>query len=174
MTKPTESLPHLPLERALFVMGIACSMFFDGIVLHQLLQWHHLGSNLRAPDTVRNLQWNTLLNGLFHGAAWIVAIWGVWLLSCAARSDANSSAGRVPRALTIGAFVAGWGSFNIVENIINHFILQAHHVREGTPYTMLYDIGFLAALGFVPALLGVYLLHQGRAQTFTSSRATAP
>lgn len=164
MTKQPESSFHQSLERALFVLGVGCSMFFDGIVLHQLLQWHHLGSHLHPPNTVRNLQWNTLLDGLFHGAAWIVAIWGVWLLARALRSGTNKGVGRAPRALTVGAFVAGWGSFNIVENILNHFILQAHHVREGTPYTLAYDIGFLVLLGFVPTILGVWLLRRGREQ----------
>ncbi len=163
MTKPAEPLSYQPSERALFVIGVGCSMFFDGIVLHQLLQWHHMGSNLHPPNTVRNLQWNTLLDGLFHGAAWIVTLWGVWLLARAARLEAKESA---PRALTIGAFVAGWGSFNVVENILNHFILQVHHVREGTPYTLAYDVGFLILFGFVPTILGVWLLRRGRQQAF--------
>lgn len=66
MTKPTEPFSHRPSERALFVMGVGCSMFFDGIVLHQLLQWHHLGSSLHLPNTVRNLQWNTLLGRISY------------------------------------------------------------------------------------------------------------
>lgn len=37
MTKPTEPFSHQPSEHALFVLGVGCSMFFDGIVLHQLL-----------------------------------------------------------------------------------------------------------------------------------------
>ena len=40
--------------------------FFDGIILHQLLQWHHMLSNIYPPDTVSNLQHNTLWDGVFH------------------------------------------------------------------------------------------------------------
>jgi uncharacterized membrane protein len=42
----------------------------------------------------------------------------------------------------IGAKLMGWGIFNLVEGIIDHHILQIHHVRTG-PDAALWDIGFL-------------------------------
>ena len=149
----------LKAERALFVLGVAFSMFFDGIVLHQLLQWHHLASHTHPTDTLSNLKFNTLVDGLFHSAAWIVALWGVWLLMQSARHGSLQIA---PRTLLGGAFIAGWGAFNVVENIINHFILQVHHVRENVPNVWTYDVVFLIVMGFLPLIVGVQMLKRGR------------
>ena len=35
------------------VLGFALGGFFDGIVLHQILQWHHLLSLVPAVDSIR-------------------------------------------------------------------------------------------------------------------------
>ena len=43
------------------LFGLGLGGFFDGIVLHQLLQWHHMLSSFGYPaDNVRNLEINTL------------------------------------------------------------------------------------------------------------------
>ena len=38
--------------------------------------------------------------------------------------------------------VAGWGSFNVVEGLVDHYLLNLHHVRPG-PNQARYDIVFL-------------------------------
>jgi uncharacterized membrane protein len=38
--------------------------------------------------------------------------------------------------------LAGWGLFNVVEGIVNHYLLNLHHVRPG-PNQSMYDVGFL-------------------------------
>jgi uncharacterized membrane protein len=48
-------------------LGLGLGRFFDGIVLHQILQWHHMLSAIEPVDTVRGLEINTLGDGLFHG-----------------------------------------------------------------------------------------------------------
>jgi uncharacterized membrane protein len=151
----------LGAERTLFTLGVAFSMFFDGIVLHQLLQWHHLASHTHPPRNLSDLQFNTLLDGLFHAGAWVVALWGVWMLIHNAKRGAFLHA---PRRLLFGAFIAGWGAFNVVENIINHFILQVHHVRENVPNVWTYDVVFLALLGFAPLLIGIKMIKNARAE----------
>jgi uncharacterized membrane protein len=45
--------------------------------------------------------------------------------------------------LLIGGLLAGWGTFNVVEGIVDHNLLQIHHVRPG-PGELLYDLGFLS------------------------------
>ena len=45
---------------AAVVLGIGLGGLLDGIVVHQILQWHHLVSNPIPPDTVGNLELNTL------------------------------------------------------------------------------------------------------------------
>lgn len=43
--------------------------------------------------------------------------------------------------------------FNFFEGIINHHILQIHHVRPGSPDELLYDIGF-DVFGLLMIILG--------------------
>lgn len=160
VTTPTRSWRDtLGAERTLFTLGVAFSMFFDGIVLHQLLQWHHLASHTHPPRNLSNLQFNTLLDGLFHAGAWVVALWGVWMLIQNAKRGTFLHA---PRPLLVGAFIAGWGAFNVIENILNHFILQVHHVRENVPNVWTYDIVFLVLLVFAPLLIGVKMIKSAR------------
>jgi uncharacterized membrane protein len=49
------------------LFGLGLGGFFDGIVLHQILQWHHMltSAGYRA-DSVHNLEVNTLWDGIFH------------------------------------------------------------------------------------------------------------
>jgi uncharacterized membrane protein len=42
----------------------------------------------------------------------------------------------------VAAMVAGWGMFNVVEGLLNHYVFNLHHVRPG-PNQATYDIAFL-------------------------------
>jgi uncharacterized membrane protein len=107
-------------------------------VFHQLLQWHHMVSTPVPPDSVANLQVNTLLDGAFHATTWVVTVVGVWLLLRAAAGHRLSGAWRV----LAGGMLAGWGGFNLVEGVVDHYVLGIHHVRPG-PDAALYDAAFL-------------------------------
>ena len=72
------------------------------------------------------------------------------------------------RVLLCG-LLAGWGSFNIVEGLIDHHILGIHHVRQG-PDELLYDIVFLI-WGAVMLVFGAYLL---RARPEAAARSGPP
>jgi uncharacterized membrane protein len=120
------------------VLGLGLGGFFDGIVLHQILQWHHLVSEPYPPATLENLELNTLMDGLFHAVTYLFTVVGLMLLWRAVHG-----AERIPPSrVLIGAILVGWGIFNLVEGIVNHHILQLHHVRPGENQ-MLWDIGFL-------------------------------
>ena len=68
------------------LLGLGLGGFVDGIVLHQVLQWHHLLTSAGFPaTTVANLELNTLADGLFHATTWIVTVAGLALLWEAAR-----------------------------------------------------------------------------------------
>ena len=123
--------------RAGILLGLGLGGFFDGIVLHQILQWHHMVSTPLPPVTVEDLETNTLADGLFHAAAWMLTVIG--LLTLLVGGD-DHVPGRVRRVL--GGLLIGWGGFNLVEGIIDHHLLGLHHVRPG-PDEALYDIGFL-------------------------------
>jgi uncharacterized membrane protein len=56
-----------PFVTSGIVLGVAVAGFFDGIVFHQLLQWHHMLSATHwSTETVNGLEVNTLADGAFH------------------------------------------------------------------------------------------------------------
>ena len=138
-TRAARRPPGGRLTFATTVLGIALGGLFDGIVFHQILQWHHLVSSRVPVTTVADLEVNTLADGLFHAAAWIVALVGVWMLWAAGAERHRPGGGRI----LVGGLIAGWGAFNLVEGIVDHYVLQIHHVRSG-PDQALYDAAFLA------------------------------
>jgi uncharacterized membrane protein len=83
-------------------------------VLHQVLQWHHLLSAHVPPDSISNLELNTLADGLFHLAAWLVTVAAVFLLWRAWRRGDGLS-----WVTLIGGLLAGWGAFNLVEGLVD-------------------------------------------------------
>jgi uncharacterized membrane protein len=147
----------------LFWLGLGG--FFDGIVLHQVLQWHHMlsstdtdniGLPYHPPDTVAGLELNTVWDGLFHAFSWLMVLIGLALLY---RRLAGSG-GRIPGSGALWGWVlVGWGLFNIVEGVTNHHVLAIHHVRGGAGQ-LWWDLGFLA-FGAVLVLLG-WLLQRAR------------
>src|SRR4051794_24494708 len=147
------------LLRAALVLGIGLGGFFDGIAFHQLLQWHHMLSSRVPPDTVPNLELNTLLDGAFHASTWVITVVGVWLLLRANGAQHVENAGRV----LIGGIVAGWGAFNVVEGLIDHYLLGLHHVRSG-PDEALYDAAFLI-WGAIFVAVGWWLVRAGRRES---------
>ncbi len=144
--------------RPLVLTGFGLGAFLDGIVLHQVLQWHHLVDRRRSADDLAGLEANTLADGLFHLVSWLLVLVGVlWI----ARSRADLRA--VPWRGLVGPLLVGWGLFNITDQLLFHLLLAAHHIRPGE-HEQLYDWGY-TALGALLVLVGVRL-----AQDRTSAR----
>ena len=126
-----------------FVLGLGLGGFIDGIVLHQILQWHHMltGDNGGEPmDTVAGLETNTLVDGLFHMATWILVVAASVLLVRAWQRGELAP----PWRMHVGLILAGWGVFNLVEGLIDHQLLGIHHVRDDLGAPLGWDLGFLA------------------------------
>jgi uncharacterized membrane protein len=149
--------------RALGVLlGIGLGGFVDGIVLHQILQWHHLLSSTDAhpPTTVAGLETNTLWDGLFHAATWVAVAIGLYLLWRRTTAWRWAISGRA----FVGWLLVGWGLFNLVEGVVDHQILGLHHVREGAGVDeTAWDLGFLA-FGLLLALGGWLLARSAEAR----------
>lgn len=118
--------------------GLGLGGFFDGIALHQLLQWHHLVSSVDPVTTVAGLERNTLGDGLFHAASYLFTVAGLFLLWSVARRRHEAW----PAGLLVGTLLIGWGVFNLLEGTVDHHLLRIHHVRPG-PNQLAYDLAFL-------------------------------
>jgi uncharacterized membrane protein len=139
------------------VLGLGLGGFMDGIALHQIAQWHNMGSAVLPPATMDAMSQNMVWDGWFHLATWTITLAGVYMLWSEGRS------GRLPltaRVLT-GQLVFGWGAFNLVEGVINHHLLEVHHVRDIPIHVPLYDWLFLA-LGGVALAIAWGLMQPGR------------
>ena len=139
------------------LLGIGLGGFVDGIVLHQVLQWHNMVSNWYPPTTMETMSFNMVWDGIFHVFVWIVTLIGALLLwSAAFHCDV------IPSLQTfVGQLVLGWGLFNLVEGIINHQILAVHYVRQVPNYTV-YNLTFLAVGGVLFIVAGWALMRAGR------------
>ncbi|GII75827.1 membrane protein [Sphaerisporangium rufum] len=157
-----KAAPGIALPGA--VLGVGLGGFVDGILLHQVFQWHHMlsstdtdniGVRYYPPGTVPGLQMNTLWDGLFHVVTWLAVLTGLGLLY----SRVAHARGRVWRSRALWGWVlVGWGLFNLAEGIIDHHLLGIHHVRGG-PYQTWWDLGFLVLGALLVA--GGWLLRRG-------------
>jgi uncharacterized membrane protein len=143
---------------ASFVMGLGLGGFIDGIVLHQILQWHHMltGDNGGEPmDTVAGLETNTLADGFFHMTTWVLVLVATSLFVNAWRRGELAP----PWRAYLGLLLAGWGVFNLVEGLIDHQLLGIHHVRDDLGAPLGWDLGFLA-FGALLVVAGAVLARQ--------------
>ncbi len=121
--------------------GIGLGGFVDGIVLHQILQWHHMVSatDEHPMTTLAGLEVNTLADGFFHVVSWMFVV-GASIVTLAQWRQ-----GRLAPSWSfhLGGVLTGWGVFNLVEGLVDHQILGVHHVRDDLGGPLAWDIGFL-------------------------------
>jgi uncharacterized membrane protein len=138
------------------LIGVGMGGFVDGIVLHQILQWHNMVSNWVPPTTMEAMKVNMIWDGIFHAFVWLVTFAGIFLLWRAAHQREE-----IPSLQSfVGQLILGWGLFNLIEGIINHQILGLHYVRQVSNYTA-YNLTFLA-VGVLFILIGWLLIKAGR------------
>lgn len=138
----------VPLATAATVLGIGMGGFVDGIVLHQILQWHEMLSSKIPPNNLVAKSVNMFWDGIFHAFCLLVVLAGVVMLWKVGRRPDADRGGH----LLWGGLLAGWGVFNILEGIMDHHLLKLHNVRETTDHVAAWNFGFL---GFSVLLLGV-------------------
>lgn len=129
-----------PLTAAGTVIGIGMGGFFDGILFHQIFQIHNMLSAKVPTDTLVGAKVNMVWDGLFHAVVWVATVIGIAMLWRAVkRSDVLLSC----RAF-LGSALLGFGLFNLIEGIIDHHILNIHHVYERAGLSV-WDYVFLAS-----------------------------
>ena len=129
--------------------------FLDGIVFHQILQWHQMLSSWIPSVDLVSSKVNMVWDGLFHALTWMTTFAGIVLLWRAAiRAD-------VPRSSRVlgGSMAMGWGAFNGVEGLVDQ-VLGVHHVHPGAGQ-LGWDLAFLAS-GVLLVALGVVVIHAGK------------
>lgn len=149
-----------PLVRAGTLLGAGMGGFIDGIVFHQILQLHNMMSAKIPVDDLNSAKENMVWDGYFHAGVFAITVLGlVTLFRAGARRDVPWS-GRV----LAGAWVFGWGLFNVIEGTVNHLILNTHHLLEYTAPNeqRMAEFVFLGA-SVLLMLIGWGLIRSGKA-----------
>ena len=98
-----------------FTLGFAFGAFFDGILLHQVLQWHHLLSLVQG-DLYRDIRVQILADGLFHAAAYLLATGGLVLLWGGGRA-------RPADRIVLGWAVLGFAAWQFADVTLVHWAI---------------------------------------------------
>ncbi|MDO9709120.1 DUF2243 domain-containing protein [Paracraurococcus lichenis] len=123
------------------LLGFALGGFLDGILLHQVLQWHHLLSGWIPGGTLDLERLQVWWDGLFHAAHYLVLALGLALLW--------GGGGAIPA----GWFAIGFGAWHVLDAVVNHWALGLHRIRQDSPQPLLWDLVFFA-LGLAAIGLG--------------------
>src|SRR3954454_16857272 len=117
------------------ILGFALGGFFDGILLHQVLQWHHFLSLARG-EQYTDIRMQILADGLFHVAVYVITALALWLLWRRGQSRPGD------RILLAWAAI-GFGIWQLSDVVIFHWIIGIHNIRVGVPNPFLWDVGLL-------------------------------
>ncbi|WP_079506072.1 DUF2243 domain-containing protein [Mesobacillus jeotgali] len=139
-----------------FILGFGFMGSMDGIIFHQLLQWHSVVMETTRPGQI-------VSDGIFHFGVTVALVAGGILLWLAGRPTEVSKG----ISKLIANFLIGAGVFNLVEGIVNHHIVQIHRVKPGDPNAIMYDLAFLG-LGLLLVITGK--LIRGKASVSTISK----
>lgn len=124
-----------------FLLGVGLAGLLDGIVFHQLLEWHHFVS-ARTGDA----RTNVLADGAFHLGAWIATFLGVAL--------AWRHRTVLPGRSLVAAAVAGAAAFNLLDVVVNHFLLRVHTLHPSG--SLVYEGAFV----LLNVAVGAYAWHR--------------
>jgi uncharacterized membrane protein len=129
-----------PLATAGMAIGIGMGGFVDGIVFHQIFQIHNMLSGRIPTDTLVGAKVNMVWDGLFHAMVWIATAIGIALLWRAVKRPDVLLSGKA----LFGSILLGYGLFNLIEGLVDHHILNVHHVYERWGQSV-WDYVFLAS-----------------------------
>jgi uncharacterized membrane protein len=100
-----------------------------------------------------------LWDGLFYAFTWSVTLLGILMLWGAMQYYIERGT-RLPTTKSfVGALAFGWGTFNIIEGVIDHHLLALHNVKE-VPNPIPWNVGFLVIGGRLLIAVGLLLMRK--------------
>ncbi len=135
-------------------LGFSLGGFFDGILLHQILQWHHLLSGLEGSGDIRM---QVIADGVFHALMYVVAAVGLFLVWRGRAALGLPTAGRTVASTGL----IGFGVWHVVDTLLSHWITGIHRIRQDSEIPLFWDLVWLVAFGIVPLAIGWLLKPRG-------------
>lgn len=145
------------LPWAAYLLGFALGGFFDGILLHQVLQWHHLLVNVQGA-LFQDLRVQILADGLFHALMYVIGVIGLWKLWQARAELSRPGAG----PLLLGNVFIGFGAWHILDGILSHWILQIHRIRVDAENVLFWDLSWFFVFGVAFVIVGRLVRKRAR------------
>ncbi|WP_137391856.1 DUF2243 domain-containing protein [Rhodoligotrophos defluvii] len=142
---------------AAYLLGFALGGFFDGILLHQILQWHHL---LSLVEGVGDLRAQVIYDGLFHALMYVIGLAGLILL-LGARQELRTLPGS---GILVGSALIGFGAWHVADAVLSHWLLGIHRIKLDSPNPLLWDLFWFVLFGLLPIALGWQLRNQAQAR----------
>lgn len=146
--------PACPDRRFLWsaqLLGFSLGGFFDGILLHQVLQWHHLLSGVQST-AVQDLRVQLLADGLFHLLMYVLAVIALVVLWTTPRKPVAPT-GR----LLLGNAMIGFGIWHVLDAVVSHWLLGIHRIRMDSPDPLLWDLAWVLVFGVLMLIGGLAL-----------------
>jgi uncharacterized membrane protein len=137
------------------LLGFAMGGFFDGILLHQILQWHHLLSLVDSP-LVDDIRTQILADGLFHALMYLIAAAGLCVLW---RTHGELSESNAARRFLAYALI-GFGVWNVLDAVLFHWILQIHRIRIDSDSPLTWDLIWFFVFGIAFIIAGWILIKK--------------
>jgi uncharacterized membrane protein len=136
------------------LVGISLGGLFDGILLHQVLQWHHLLS-LVESQSVQDIRTQIMADGLFHVLMYVLACIGLLLLWRSNRSHAQARSSAL-----LGITLLGFSIWQFVDVILFHWIFRIHRIRVDVDNPLVWDVGWMLVFGLPTAAASLWLLSR--------------
>lgn len=149
-----------------YLLGFALGGFFDGILLHQILQWHHLLLGIQAGPFA-DLRTQILADGLFHLLMYVLALAGLCLLWRARQAPELSTRS------VLGAGLIGFGAWHVIDAVVSHWILGIHRIKMDSPNPLAWDLFWFVVFGLAPLMFGLLVRARAQSQPPASRGAAA-
>ncbi|WP_114571803.1 DUF2243 domain-containing protein [Exiguobacterium flavidum] len=128
-----------------FLFGVGLVAFFDEVVFHQLLHWHHFYDKSTTDAGL-------VSDGLFHAFSWFATVGSLFMLA-----DLRRRLAWWKERWIAGVFL-GVGVFQLYDGIVQHKLLELHQIRYGVeilPYDLAWNIS-----AFLLIIIGIVLLRR--------------
>nr|WP_157184308.1 DUF2243 domain-containing protein [Evansella cellulosilytica] len=140
------------------LFGLGLIAFFDEVVFHQLLRWHHF-----YDQSTTDL--GLISDGLFHAFSWFATIGGLFLFADLRRRNAFQML-----KWWSGVFI-GAGFFQLYDGIIQHKLMRIHQIRY-VENVIVYDLTWnIVAVAMI--IIGLILYTKSRRKDNLSKGATS-
>jgi uncharacterized membrane protein len=146
---PATAVADKKLRWAGIWLGFAMGGFFDGILLHQILQWHHLLSAIQT-GALASLRTQVTIDGWFHALMYVIAALGLWNLY-----RYRSRTGIAPDFSVIWPrFWMGFGVWHIIDAVFSHWITGIHRIKMDSSMPLAWDLAWVLVFGVLPLVWG--------------------